>query len=131
MIIQVESATAENAGAARRSLKALAQSWGQELTETSAEAATPARTVRNDDDKVIDPVAVASLIVSIPSTALAVLDLADRIRKRRRATELIDRAQQLAAQQVTIYLMSPSRTIDLRTLTPDQLLDLADEGPAS
>ena len=69
--------------------------------------------------------------MSIPPAALAVRDLADRIRKRRRANELIDHAQQLAAQQVTVYLMSRSRTVELRTLTPDQLLDLADEDPAS
>jgi hypothetical protein len=57
--------------------------------------------------------------------------LADRIRKRRRAAELIDHAQQLAARQVTVYLVSPGRATDLSTLTPDQLLDLADEDPAS
>ena len=74
---------------------------------------------------------LATLVLSIPSAALAVLDLADRIRKRRRANELIDHAQQLAAQQVTVYLITPGRTVELRTLTPDQLLDLADEDPAS
>ena len=75
--------------------------------------------------------AVASLVLSIPSAALAVTDLADRIRKRRRATNLIDQARQLAAQQVTVYVMSPGHTVELSTLTPDQLLDLADQGPAS
>ena len=70
-------------------------------------------------------------MLSIPSAALAVLDLADRIRKRRRATELIDHAQQLAAQHVTVHLITQGRTVELRTLTPDQLLDLADEDPAS
>ena len=74
---------------------------------------------------------VAALVLSIPPAALAVLDLADRIHKRRRATELIDHAQQLAAEQVTVSLISQSRTVELRTLTPDQLLDLADEDPAS
>jgi hypothetical protein len=54
-----------------------------------------------------------------------VQDLADRIRKRRRAKELIDQAQQLAAQQVTVSLTSQGRTVELRTLDPDQLLDLA------
>ena len=49
-------------------------------------------------------------MLSIPSAALAVLDLADRIHKRRRATELIDHAQQLATQQVTVYLITQSRT---------------------
>jgi hypothetical protein len=131
MIIQLESAAAENVGAARRSLEALAQSWGQEIGEGPAEATTAAGTGHDDGDKVIDPVAVASLVVSIPSAVLAVQDLADRIRKRRRAQELIDQAQQLAARHVTIYLTSPGRTVELRTLTPDQLLDLADEDPAS
>jgi hypothetical protein len=77
-------------------------------------------------------VALASLVVSLPSAALAVADLADRIRKRRRAKELIDHAQHLATQQVTVHLVSGSRTVELRTLDPDQLLDLqANDGPAS
>ena len=58
-------------------------------------------------------------------------DLADRIHKRRRATELIDHAQQLATQPVTINVITGNRTVELRTLTPDQLLDIADEDPAS
>jgi hypothetical protein len=60
------------------------------------------------------------------------VDLADRIRKRRRAGELIDHAQQLADQQVTIYVVVPERTVELRPLTPDQLLDLLpDDQPGS
>jgi hypothetical protein len=81
--------------------------------------------------KAIDPVAVASLVLSIPSAALAVADLADCIRKRRRAADLIDHARQLAARQVTINLLSPGRTTERSTLTPDQLLDQADEEPDS
>jgi hypothetical protein len=70
-------------------------------------------------------------VLSIPPAALAVRDLADRIRKRRMAKDLIDHAHQLADQQVAVYLISEDRSIELRTLTPDQLLDLADEDPAS
>jgi len=40
---------------------------------------------------VLDPVAVASMVLSIPSRRLAVGDLADRIRSGHRAKELIDR----------------------------------------
>jgi hypothetical protein len=123
MIIQLASATTENVEAARRNLEALAHSWGHEMTDTPSdtpEAATAAR----HDDKVIDPLSLTALAVSIPSAALAVLDLADRIHKRRRANELIDHAQQLAAQQVIVCLMSPSRPVELTALTPDQLLDL-------
>ena len=130
MIIQLESPTAEDVQAARRSLGALAHSWGHEITQPPAEATAAA--VGHDGGKVVDPVSVAALVVSIPSAALAVLDLADRIRKRRRAQELIDHAQQLAARQVTVCLLSPGRVVELRTLAPDQLLDLlADEDPAS
>ena len=131
MIIQLESATAENTDAARRSLEALACSWGQEIAEAPAEAMTAAGTI-HDDGKGIDPVALASLVLSVPSAALAVADLADRIRKRRRASDLIGHARQLAARQVTIYLIAPGRAVELSTLTPDQLLDLqAGEDPAS
>jgi hypothetical protein len=126
MIIQLESRTAEDVGAAKRSLEDLAHSWGEEITE----ATTAAVTVHKGDDKIIDPVSIATLLLSIPGAALAVSDLADRIRKRRRAEELIDQAQQLAAQQVTVCVTSESGTVDLSTLTPDQVLDLADEDPA-
>jgi hypothetical protein len=131
MIIQLESATAEDTSTARRSLEELARSWGEQITDAHAEPPTSGLT-RRSDGKVIDPVALATLVVSIPSAALAALDLADRIRKRRRAGELIKHAQHLAGQQVNIYLIASQRTVELRTLTPDQLLDLLpDDHPAS
>jgi hypothetical protein len=131
MIIELESATAENAEAAKHRLEAMAHSWGYDIAEAPAEVTATAATTHRDD-KVVDPVAVATLVTSIPSAALAVLDLADRIQKRRRAKELIDHAQQLADQHVTVSVRSQSRTVELRTLDPDQLLDLmAHEDPAS
>jgi hypothetical protein len=130
MIIRLESATAGNVEAARRTLESLAHSWGHELEEDPAHTPEPAAATRNDD-KVIDPISVTALALSIPPAALAVLDLADRIRKRRRAKDLIDQSRQLAAQQVTVCLMSHSRPVELTALAPDQLLDLlADEHPA-
>jgi hypothetical protein len=132
MIIHLQGATAENTAAARISLEALTRSWGQEITQAPAQTTTAAKTSDDDHGKVIDPVSLAALILSIPTAALAVLDLADRIRKRRRASELISHAQQLATQHVTLTLISRTRTTELTTLTPDQLLDLLDsEDPAS
>jgi hypothetical protein len=116
MIIQLESTSPENTGTARHSLTALARSWGQDTTQAPAQAPTTAQR----DGKIIDPVSLATLIISIPSAALAALDLADRITKRRRAAELIDHAR----QHVTLSLTIPARTIELSTLDPDQLLDL-------
>ena len=73
---------------------------------------------------------MAEPVARLDHVGLAVADLADRIRKRHRAAELIGLAQELATQRVTVYLISAGRTVELRTLTPDQLLDLADEDPA-
>ena len=130
MIIQVESPTAENLETAKRNLQELASSWGQDIAEDPSNAADVSAV--RDEDKVIDPVSITALIFSIPSTALAVADVVDRIRSRRRATELIDQAQQLAEQQVTVSVVSDGRPIELATLTPDQLLDLApDETPTN
>jgi hypothetical protein len=129
MIIQLDSATAENTEAARRNLQALAHSWGQELAEVPADTSEASGTV-HDDGKVIDPISLTALVLSIPSAALAVADLADRIQKRRRAKELIDQAQQLADQQVTVSLVSQDGPVAVTTLTADQLLDLlAQENP--
>jgi hypothetical protein len=108
----------------------MAHDWDHEITEAPAEAAPAARTAHGED-KIIDPVSIAILVMSIPSAVLAVRDLADRIGKRRRATELTDQARQLADRQGTVYLVIPGRTVELSILTPDQLLDLAGEDPAS
>jgi hypothetical protein len=125
MIIQIEGATAEDVAAARRSLETVAHGWGHEIAEVPAgSTAAAAEPPHHDHDKAIDPVALTSLVLSIPSAALAVQDLADRIRKRRRAKELVDHAQHLVSQQITVYLVTGSHTAGLHTLTPDQLLDL-------
>jgi len=131
MIIQLEGPATGNTQAAQRSLEALARRWGYEITQAPAGALPPA-TSHDENSKVIDPVSVAAAVLSIPSAALAVLDLADRIHKRRRASELIDHAQQLAAQHVTVRLITQGHTAELSTLAPDQLLDLlAGEDPPS
>ncbi|MFE4514034.1 hypothetical protein ACFRMQ_07530 [Kitasatospora sp. NPDC056783] len=123
MIIEFFGPEAE---AARESIAAVSASWGHPAGAT----APPARAT-GPDTKGVDPVAVASLLLSVPSAVLAVADIADRIRKRRRAGELIERARQLSSEQTTARLVHADRSVDLATLTPDQLLDLiADEPPA-
>lgn len=127
MIIKIESPGTAGLDEARQDLQALTSTWGQEIT-----AAPPGTAAAGPGDgKAVDPVALASLAVSLPSAALAVADLADRIRKRRRAAELIDHAKQMATRQVTITLIAPGSIINLATLTPDQLLDLQADDPAS
>jgi hypothetical protein len=118
MIIQIEGPDPTSLEQARSDLAELAGSWGQEISDTSS---TPAGTGR---DKAVDPLALASLIISLPSAALAVGDLADRIRKRRRAGELIEHARSHAARQVTITVITPGTVTQLTDLNPDEILDL-------
>ena len=127
MIIKIEGNTTEDVAVARRHLEEMTRAWdhGVEEVETPTSTGSDARV----DDKTLDPVAIAALVVSIPSAALAVYDLTDRIQKRRRAKELTDHAQQLAAQQVTMSLMSANRPVELARLTPDQLIDLLTTEP--
>ncbi len=135
MIIQLESIAGENiAGeditAARHDLETLAQTWGHELTDATHHRPKPAEPTHPDRDKGIDPIAVSALVLSLPSVAVAALDLADRIRKRRRADELIEHARNLAARQVAVRLLARRRPVELSSLTPDELLDLlAEEDP--
>ena len=110
IIIQIGSGTAGNVQAAQLSLVTMVHGWGHEIAEAPAEAVAAAE-ANLGDRKGLDPVSLTSLVLSIPSAVLAVQDLADRIRKRRRAKELIDLAQQLASQRVTINVMSRNRTV--------------------
>ena len=122
--IQVVVEVVGGTGYARRAvLEALAHGWGCEITQ-DPDGTLSAATSHDENRKAIDPVSVAAAVLSIPSAALAVADLADRIHKRRRARELIDHAQQLADQHVTVRLVSQGHTAELRTMAPDQLLEL-------
>ena len=126
MIIQLEGATGENTEAARHGLETLARTWGHELTDATQDRPDEAEPTRSD--RAVDPIALSALLLSLPSVAVAAFDLADRIRKRRRADELIEYARSLAARQVAVRLLARRRLVELSSLTPDELLDLlADE----
>lgn len=126
MIISVEGGSADTVAAARETLQTLARQWGRDLTDEPPPDTTG---TAGGDGKAIDPVALAALLVSLPSAALAVADLADRITKRRRARQLIDQARQLSTQHVTVYLITPSRRLELDALDPGQLLELTANDP--
>jgi hypothetical protein len=66
--------------------------------------------------KTVDPMAFTALVLSIPGTVLAALDLADRIAKRRRAKSLIETAGRIRIE----------RRVDLLTVTVDGARPLAD-----
>jgi len=131
MIIQLESSATKDIDAARQSLAAVARSWGHELTDAPTNKGEATQRAGHDE-KVIDPLSLTALVLSVPSAALAVVDLADRIRQRHWAQKLIDHARQLAAQHVTTCLVTEHRKIELADLDPDHLLELlADEKPTN
>jgi len=121
VIVRLEGADRAEIDAAGQEIVELACGWGQVASEVPAEEATRAD---REGGKVVDPVAVASMVLSIPSAALAVGDLADRIRKRRRAQELIDQAERLADERVSVRVVTRTRTVEVRGLDPDRLLEL-------
>lgn len=123
MIIRVESNTTDSLTLVTNSLQELAASWGCQLREIPTDTSDAGDSAR-ESEKSVDPVALAALIVSIPSAALAVTDLADRIHERRRAKTLIDKAKQISDGHTTITLTTPDGPRDLSTLNPDQLLDM-------
>jgi hypothetical protein len=124
VIVYLQSTTAENVEAARRDLEALVVGWGHEVAVAPSTVRGTSGDTR-DDETQLDPVSVTAMVLSIPSAALAVADQANRIHNRRRAQQLIDRANQLADRQVTVYLVSDDRPIDLTAAGADQLLSLA------
>jgi hypothetical protein len=102
---------------------ALVSALGPEGDEARREKVTE---MPDADRKVIDPISLAALILSIPSAVLAVMDIADRLNKRRKAQAVIDAAKQAKAEQkVDIYLLTADQTPEtVADLTPDRLLDL-------
>ncbi|MGW5054554.1 hypothetical protein [Actinokineospora sp. NPDC004072] len=128
MIIHIASRTTTDLTAAHTSLYALASSWGHPVNTVTQDAPEPADSSR-DNHKAVDPVAIAALILSIPSAALAVTDLTDRILKRRRAKDLIDNAKNAEASGITITVITDGGPRDLASLSPDQLLELQKSYP--
>lgn len=131
MIIHIESDTTVGLTSAKATLDKLIGEWGYRVRETPL-STTASENLDRDNEKSVDPVALAALIVSIPSAALAVTDLADRIRKRRRAQDLIDKIRSDLDGNTTLTLITDDGPRDLSELNPDQLLDLPkpEEPPA-
>jgi hypothetical protein len=79
--------------------------------------------------RIIDPISVGALILVIPSAILAVIDITDRIRKRRKAQSLIDAAKKVKDESdvQTLIVLIDGSTRALDQLTADGLLELGDQ----
>jgi hypothetical protein len=108
--------------AAVSQLTAVTSEWGEGVSVASAGQDD----LSDAERKVVDPVSLAALIISIPSALLAVHDLADRIAKRRRAADLASNAP---TQDTTAraYLVIDGHLLALDSADPDQLLDLVNQ----
>jgi predicted Zn-dependent peptidase len=76
----------------------------------------------------IDPatgIALAGLVLSIPSAIMAALDLADRIKKRKKAERLIQwaRQKQQSTPQLQIHVEIGQAFLSLEKIDSAQLLD--------
>ena len=123
MIVQVISTSeAGDPDTASEALEAIVYHWDEELTVARLEP----KELPAEEHKVIDPVSLAALFLSIPSAALAVLDLADRMKKRQRAKELIEKAEEIRASGDTrVYVVTTKGTMPLEDMHSDELLELA------
>jgi hypothetical protein len=107
-------------------LKAVASGWGGGVRVTSAGENDLIDSAR----KLVDPVSLAALIISIPGALLAVNDLAERISKRRRAADLASNSPK-PDTTARAYLIVDGQLLALDTVEPDQLLDLANQATNS
>ena len=117
----------DDAQGAAAELAILVESFGAEAT---AEAMKPDN-ASDEARRAVDPVALATLVLSIPSAVLAVIQIgdriADRMEKRRRARQLLERARQIReAGKVEIHIVGNDGAQSLAVLSPDDLLDLAE-----
>jgi len=114
--------TGDAAAAAAAELAARVRALDPQAEVATAPAAGADDAVRRG----LDPLTLAGVVLAIPCTVLAVLDLADRIAKRRRAKALLDGAKVIEIERhVRIRVVTADGTKAIEGLTVDELLDLA------
>ncbi len=88
-----------------------------------------ASAVPDGTHKTVDPIALVGVILAIPSAVLAVMDLADRLRKRGKAQKLTAAANRLRREKrVTITVVAPDGTTwSLDRLEADTVLEIAQQ----
>ncbi len=78
--------------------------------------------------KVVDPISLAAMVLAIPGAVLATADLADRIRKRRKAERLVAAARRLQHERVTVSVIAPNGVLrPMEGLEADTVLEIAQQ----
>lgn len=99
-----------------------------EIAEAPPEQRMAAPTHVTIEERGIEPISLASLIVAIPCGVLACLDLVERLRKRPKVEHVIALAQQLTINgnvSITVTVNGTGVPMPVASLTPDKLLELA------
>lgn len=79
----------------------------------------------------VDPVALAALILAIPATILATMDVLERMRKKSQAEKLLEQIEQVTQKypRISVHLEAPDGSyIDIRRENSGKLLDAANSG---
>jgi len=108
----------------------VAQELAAMITQTFDQSAqiTESPLAKTSGNTKADPVAIAALVIAIPSAVLAVVDLVQRSKKKTKADHVIDFAQRQHRQnpQTAITITIPDGvSVNLHQTDSNTLIDLA------
>jgi len=120
LVLAGESAAAERAAVALETALGGAENGVRRL---------PPKELPEITRRVVDPISLAALVLAVPGALVAALDIADRIRgKRKRASELVETAKRVRHEQrvEALIINAEGVSLALADLDADKVLDLAD-----
>lgn len=78
------------------------------------------------NSKAVDPIALSTLIISIPAAILAVADLAERIKRRKELDRTLDKIEKLVVQkkEISVKIIYPNGEIkEIHSADSVEILD--------